>query len=126
MVLRAAGTFLRALGPSAATLFLFTLLLSLGIALTQTTIPVLIHHWFPSQVGFVAALFGDGLIIGEAVAAGITVPIMLQLAGKDGWTSTFIFWGVPIVVLLILWLWFAPPAHTKPSTTMPSVVHTSA
>jgi CP family cyanate transporter-like MFS transporter len=126
LVLLATGTFLRALGPSAATLFLFTLLLSLGIALTQTTIPVLIHHWFPTQIGLVAALFSDGLIIGEAVAAGITVPIMLQLAGKDGWTSTFIFWGVPIVVLLILWLWLTPPAHTKSAARMPSVVHTPA
>ncbi len=124
LVLLAAGTFLRALGPSAATLFLFTLLLSLGIALTQTTIPVLIRHWFPTQIGFVAALFSDGLIIGEAVAAGITVPIMLQLAGKDGWTSTFIFWGVPIVVLFILWLWLAPPPHTKPATMDPPVIHT--
>ena len=126
LVLLAAGTFLRALGPSTATLFLFTLLLSLGIALTQTTIPVLIRHWFPTQIGFVAALFSDGLIIGEAVAAGITVPIMLQLVGKDGWTSTFIFWGVPIVVLLILWLWLTPPAHTKSAARMPSVVHTPA
>lgn len=126
LVLLAAGTFLRAWGPSAATLFCFTLLLSFGIALTQTTIPVLIRHWFPEQIGFVAALFSDGLIIGEAVAAGITVPIMLQLAGVDGWTATFIFWGVPIVVLLILWLWLAPPAHTKSVAELPSLIQTPA
>jgi CP family cyanate transporter-like MFS transporter len=113
LALLATGTFLRLLGPSIATLFLFTLLFSLGVVLTQTAIPVLIRHWFPTQIGFVAALFSDGLIIGEAVAAGITVPIMLQLAGKDGWTSTFILWGLPIVALLVLWLWLAPPAHTK-------------
>lgn len=114
LVLLATGTFLRALGPSAITLFLFTLLLSMGVALTQTTIPVLVRHWFPTQIGLVSAFFSDGLIIGEAVAAAITVPIMLLLAGRDGWTATFIFWGVPIVVVLILWLCLAPPAHTKP------------
>lgn len=117
LVLLAVGTFLRALGPSIFTLFLFTLLFSLGVVMTQTAIPVLIRHWFPTQIGFVAALFGDGLIIGEAVAAGITVPIMLQLAGKDGWTSTFIFWGLPIVALLVLWLLLAPPAHTRHAGT---------
>ena len=126
LVLLTAGTFMRALGPSTAALFLFTLLLSLGVVLTQTAIPVLIRHWFPKQIGFVAALFSDGLIIGEAVAAAITVPIMLQLAGKDGWTSTFIFWDVPIVVLLILWLWLAPPAHTKPAAKAPPVMNTPA
>ncbi|HLH60085.1 MAG TPA: MFS transporter [Ktedonobacteraceae bacterium] len=120
LALLAGGTFLRVLsvrvtpGPGAALLFLFTLLFSMGVALTQTTIPVLIRHWFPAQIGFVSALFSDGLIIGEAVAAGITVPLMLRLAGKDGWAATFIFWGVPIVVLFILWLWLAPPAHTRP------------
>src|SRR5258708_71676 len=117
LVLLAAGTFLRALGPSAATLFLFTLLLSLGIALTQTTIPVLIHHWFPTQIGFVAALFSDGLIIGEAVAAGITVPIMLQLAGKDGGASTFFFLGVPFVGLFFLLLSLSTPPPHKPTPT---------
>ncbi len=114
LLLLATGTFLRVLGPGAMPLFLFTLLFSIGVALTQTTIPVLIRHWFPMQIGLVSALFSDGLIIGEAVAAGVTVPVMLHLAGKDGWTSTFIFWGVPIVALLILWLLLAPPAHTRP------------
>ena len=118
LALLATGTFLRALGPSTVTLFLFTLLFSLGVVLTQTAIPVLIRHWFPRQIGFVAALFSDGLIIGEAVAAGITVPIMLHLAGKDGWTTTFIFWGLPIVALLVLWLWLAPPARTKRTRTV--------
>ncbi|HZU68481.1 MAG TPA: MFS transporter [Ktedonobacteraceae bacterium] len=120
LTLLAGGTFLRVLSvqiapeAGAALLFLFTLLFSMGVALTQTTIPVLIRHWFPAQIGFVSALFSDGLIIGEAVAAGITVPLMLQLAGKDGWAATFIFWGLPIVVVFVLWLWLAPPAHTRP------------
>jgi CP family cyanate transporter-like MFS transporter len=113
LVLLGAGTFLRALWPTALSLFLFTLLLSLGITLSQTAVPVLIRHWFPKQIGFVAALFTDGLIIGEAVAAGLTVPVMLRFMGSDAWASTFVFWGVPIVVLLLFWLWLAPPAHTR-------------
>ncbi len=113
LALLGAGTLLRALWPTALSLFLFTLLLSLGITLSQTAVPVLIRHWFPKQIGFVAALFTDGLIIGEAVAAGLTVPIMLRFMGSDAWASTFVFWGVPIVVLLLFWLWLAPPAHTR-------------
>src|SRR6266851_110976 len=74
LVLVGAGTLLRAFWPTAFLLFLFTLLLSLGIVLTQATIPVLIHHWFPEHIGLVAALFSDGLIIGEAVAAGELFP----------------------------------------------------
>jgi CP family cyanate transporter-like MFS transporter len=106
---------MRALWPTALSLFFFTLLLSLGITLSQTAVPVLIRHWFAKQIGLVAALFTDGLIIGEAVAAGLTVPVMLRFMGDDAWASTFIFWGVPVVVLLAFWLWLAPPAHTRVS-----------
>src|SRR5260370_1387384 len=104
LVLVGAGTLLRAFWPTAFLLFLFTLLLSLGIVLTQATIPVLIHHWFPEHIGLVAALFSDGLIIGEAVAAGVTVPIMLQFLGRDAWVSTFILWSIPVFLPLALWL----------------------
>lgn len=110
LALVGAGTLLRALEPTALSLFLFTLVLSLGIALTQTSIPMLVRQWFPRHIGLVAALFSDGLIIGEAVAAGVTVPVMVGFLGRDAWASTFVFWGVPVVVLLAFWLWLAPPA----------------
>src|SRR5581483_11910233 len=109
LALLGGGALMRVLWPSAFLLFLFTLLMSLGIALAQTAVPVLARRWFPAQIGLVAALFSDGLIIGEAVAAGITVPVMLQFWSRDAWTATFILWGVPVVVLLALWLWLAPP-----------------
>src|SRR5205807_4105573 len=107
---------LRALWPTAPWLFLFTLLMSLGIALAQTAIPILVRRWFPAHIGLVAALFSDGLIIGEAVAVGITVPIMVQFWGRDAWTATFILWGVPVVALLALWFWLAPPVPERPSS----------
>ena len=126
LVLVGAGTLLRAFWPTAFLLFLFTLLLSLGIVLTQATIPVLIHHWFPEHIGLVAALFSDGLIIGEAVAAGVTVPIMLQFLGRDAWASTFILWSIPVFLLLALWLWLAPAAHTRVSRHPLSLQRTTA
>jgi MFS transporter, CP family, cyanate transporter len=110
LALLGSGALLRALWSSAASLFLFTLLLSLGIVLAQTAVPVLARRWFPAHIGLVVALFSDGLIIGEAVAAGVTVPIMLQFLGRDAWAGTFILWGIPVVVLLVLWLLLAPPA----------------
>ena len=110
-----AGALLRAFWLSTFSLFLFTLLLSLGIALSQTAVPALARHWFPAQIGLVAALFSDGLIIGEAVAAGVTLPIMAQFLGRDAWTSTFVLWGALVVVALALWLWLAPPVRARAS-----------
>ena len=110
LVLLAAGTLLRAFWPNTLALFLFTVVLSLGIVMAQTAAPVLTRLWFPAQIGMVAALFTDGLIIGESAGAGLTVPFMQRFLGPDNWAGTFIFWGVPIVLLLLLWLWLAPAA----------------
>jgi len=113
LALLAAGTLLRAFRLTTFSLFFFTLILSIGITLTQTAVPVLIRRWFPKQIGLISALFSDGLIIGEAVAAGITVLIMVRFLGGDAWAGTFVFWGIPVVVLLAFWLWLAPPAPVE-------------
>nr|BBH95725.1 MFS transporter [Thermogemmatispora argillosa] len=108
LLLLGLGAILRACWPSSATLFCFTLLLCLGIVLAQTAVPPLARRWFPRQVGLVTALFSDGLIIGEALAAGVTVPLMQRFFGPGNWRASFIFWGLPALALLIGWLAFAP------------------
>lgn len=125
LALLGAGAFLRALWPTALPLFFFTLLLSLGIAMSQTAVSPLVRSWFPAQIGLVIALFSDGLIIGEAVAAGATVPIMVQFLGRDAWRSTFVFWSVPVVGLLALWLWLAPAAHATAPVQLSSTADTT-
>jgi len=114
LILLSLGTFLRVLWPSIITLYCFTILLSFGITIAQTAVPVLARRWFPHHIGMVAALFSDGLIIGEAVGAAITVPIMGQFLGNDAWAATFVIWTIPIVIVLVLWFLFAPPEHIYP------------
>ncbi|MBX5457554.1 MAG: MFS transporter [Thermogemmatispora sp.] len=119
LLLLGIGAILRALWPSAVTLFCFTLLLCLGIVLAQTAVPPLARHWFPRSVGLVTALFSDGLIIGEALAAGLTVPLMQRLFGPGNWRATFIFWGVPALALLLGWLAFAPRTSDRQHRELP-------
>ncbi len=109
LVLLGAGALLRTVWTAAPPLFLFTIVLGFGIALAQTTAPVLIRRWYPERIGFVTALFTDGLILGETLGAGATVPLMLWLLGSDAWRATFVLWGLPVLVLVAFWLWLAPP-----------------
>ena len=124
--LLATGTLLRAFRLTTSSLFFFTLILSIGITLSQTAVPVLIRRWYPKQIGLASALFSDGLILGEAVAAGITVLIMVRFLGNDAWASTFVFWGIPVVVLFALWLLLAPPAPAKVSRPRLSRQHATS
>jgi CP family cyanate transporter-like MFS transporter len=110
LALLAAGTLLRALVPATLPLFGFTVLLSLGIAVAQPALPVLVRQWFPRQIGLATGIFSNGFIIGEILAASLTASVLLWLRTSD-WRVTFIFWGVPLVATLALWLIFAPQAH---------------
>lgn len=110
LVLLAFGALMRAVWPVTIILYLFTIILSLGIALAQTTAPVLVRRWFPTHIGLVSALYTDGLIVGETIGAGVTVPLMLFFLGKNAWAESFIFWGLIVIVALALWLWLAPPS----------------
>ncbi len=110
LALLSAGALLRALIPTAIPIFAFTILLSLGIAVAQPALPVLVRQWFPKHIGLATGIYSNGLIIGEILAASLTVPA-LALLGPGNWRATFILWGIPILVTLVLWLVFAPRAR---------------
>lgn len=104
------GALLRGIWPTITLVFVFTALLSLGIAVAQTAMPVLARQWFPTRIGLASALYSDGLILGEAIAAGATRPFVLRPFGPDAWPATFIVWSIPVFVALGLWVALAPPA----------------
>jgi len=108
--LLAAGALLRAIAPATLPLFTFTIILSLGVAVAQTALPVLVRQWFPKQIGMATGIYSNGLIIGEVLAAVLTIPVLMLFHTQD-WRVTFIFWGIPIVLTLALWLLFAPRAR---------------
>ncbi len=110
LALLGAGALLRAVWPGALPLFIFTGLLSLGIALAQTSVPVLTRQWFPTRIGLASVLYSDGLIFGEALSSAITVPIMVSFLGQDAWRATLVLWSIPVAAGLAMWLWLAPPA----------------
>lgn len=110
LALLAAGAALRVVWPGAVPLYAFTALLSLGIALAQTAMPVLTLQWFPLQIGLASALYSDGLILGESLSAALTRPVMRDIVGRGAWQPTFVAWAVPVVLALLLWLWLAPEA----------------
>jgi CP family cyanate transporter-like MFS transporter len=110
LLVLAVGALLRGVWVAALSLYAFTFVLGIGVTLAQTAIPVLIRQWFPTRIGFVSALYTDGLVFGEALGAGLTASVVLALLGSNAWPATFIFWSLPVFLALVLWLWLAPPA----------------
>lgn len=119
LLLVALGAVLRALWPSVVPLYIFTALLSFGSACSQTALPSLIRQWFATRIGLATALYSDGLVVGETLGAGLTIPVMQLWLGSNAWASSFVFWSIPVLVTLVLWLWLAPPNVIKWQTSDP-------
>jgi len=81
-----------------------------GIAVAQPAMTVLVRQWFPKHIGLATSIYSNGLIIGEVIAAALTLPALMWL-GTGNWRVSFLFWGVPVVGTLALWLAFAPRAR---------------
>jgi CP family cyanate transporter-like MFS transporter len=73
-----------------------TLVMGIGIAITQPALPSLVALWAPRQVGLATAAFSNGFLIGEILPAALTVPWVVQLAG--GWEAALAWWSIPVVL----------------------------
>jgi CP family cyanate transporter-like MFS transporter len=110
LALVSAGAALRGVAPAAVTLFAFTIVLAAGIAITQPALPTLVQHWFPDRIGRATGIYSNGLLMGEVVAAVITLPIFLERFAL-GWRGALAAWAVPAAACLVVWLRFAPAAR---------------
>jgi CP family cyanate transporter-like MFS transporter len=108
MALVGAAAMLRALSATVWPLYALTVILSLGIALSQTSIVALVRLWFPGRIGFASAMYTNGVIAGEALGAGLTLPL-LAILGPDAWRPAIAAWGIPVFVVLVLWMATTPP-----------------
>lgn len=121
------GTVARSMWPGALSLYLFTVALAAGIALAQTSVPMLARQWFPARIGFVSAIFTDGLTLGETLGASLTVPLMSRWFGANAWPAALLVWAIPLTAMLLLWLWLAPtaplPVASAPAARAPGEAH---
>ena len=105
LMLLTAGAALRGVSTSPLVLFAFTVLFSIGIAISQPAVPALIQGWFPQKVGRATAIYSNGLLIGEVLAATLTLPLLLA---TFGWQVALAAWAVLSALGLVLWLLLTP------------------
>jgi CP family cyanate transporter-like MFS transporter len=119
LLVLAGGGVLRAVWPGAFPLYCFTAVLSVGIAFAQTAIVALVRIWFPSHIGLASALYTDGIISGEALGAGLTLPLLLHLLGRDAWRASLVAWSLPVLAVLVTWLILAPKDSAPAQVLVP-------
>jgi CP family cyanate transporter-like MFS transporter len=100
LLLAATASALRGAVPSTGFVFAFTFAMGLGIGAVQPAMPVVVRSWVPDSIGRATATYVNGLLVAEALAASLTLPILLPLLG--GWQAAMAVWSVPLVVTALL------------------------
>jgi CP family cyanate transporter-like MFS transporter len=96
------GQVLRAAAHGTWALFLGSIIALGGIAIGNVLLPGLIRLHFPSAIGPMTAVYTTVLMAGQALGAGITVPIEHGLGGS--WRLGVGMWAVPAAVALMPWV----------------------
>ncbi len=97
----AATAAARGIGPSWPMLLGMTVLMGAGIAVIQPALPTLVAEWCAGRTGFATAVYANGLLIGEAIPAALTIPLILPMVG-GGWAASFVVWSLPLAATALL------------------------
>jgi CP family cyanate transporter-like MFS transporter len=108
LTLNAAGSALRGAVNDVLWLYAMTIVMGVGVAIMQVTMPSTVRAWAPHRTGFATAVYTNGLLIGETLPVALTIPLTLPLVGN--WQWGFVFWSVPVAVIAALVLLLAPRA----------------
>lgn len=114
LVVIGVGSALRSV-PQGYVLFLAaTAVMGAGIALLQTSMPVLARVWMPRRIGRVTAIYTNGLLAGELIGAGLTGPMARQFLGEH-WLLAFTVWVLPVPIIVLALLAYARVRHSEPA-----------
>ena len=101
LLLSAAGSAARGAFASTASLFIATIVMGAGISIVQTVMPPLVRTWFPQRIGLATSVYTNGLLMGEVIPVGLTIPLVLPLVHQS-WRLDFVVWSVPVLAVMLL------------------------
>lgn len=117
ILLTGIGSALRGAAPDATLLFATTFVMGAGIAIMQPSLPSVVREWVPARIALGTAVYSNGLLVGEALAASLTIPVVLPAVGND-WRLALVAWSVPVFLIALAGAWHQrgmprEPTHAK-------------
>ncbi len=95
MVIMVIGSAGRGLSPDIFTLMLASAVMGFGVAMMQPSLPALLPRWLePRHLAIGSAIYMNGMLMGEFIGAGITLPVLMPLM-DDSWRATLLVWSLP-------------------------------
>ena len=109
LLLNAVGAAARGAVAEASYLYVSTIAMGAGVAITQTVMPALVRTWFPRRIGLATSVYANGLLVGEVIPVALTIPLILPLF-HDSWRLDLIVWSLPVLATALLVIVLAPRA----------------
>lgn len=103
LFLTAIAGALRGLSFDAAMLFATTFAMGAGVAIMQPALPAVVREWVPERVALGIAVYSNGLLVGEALSASLTIPFVLPAVHGD-WRWSMVVWSVPVIAVALAFL----------------------
>ena len=100
LVLTAAGSAARGGASHVMSLFVATVVMGAGIAVTQPAMPALVGRWLPDRIVLGTGVYTNGLLVGEILPVSL-FPFLFPALGES-WRATFVVWAVPIAAVALL------------------------
>jgi CP family cyanate transporter-like MFS transporter len=122
-ILTGLGSALRGAAPDALLLFGATFAMGVGIAVMQPSLPSVVREWVPQRIALGTAVYSNGLLMGEALAASLTIPYVLPAVGDD-WRLALVAWSAPVLLIAAAGAWYqrgrpSEPMHAKAKVWWP-------
>ncbi|CAO1667369.1 Major facilitator superfamily (MFS) profile domain-containing protein [Salinicola sp. NYA28a] len=112
----AIGSGARGFTFSAPLLFGASVVMGLGLAVMQVTIPALLRDWTPRHLALGSSVYLNGMTVGELIGAGGTRPVVLALAGGS-WQAAMLLWSLPALMIVVLLVWRLRRRPQRPDET---------
>ncbi|WP_417238007.1 CynX/NimT family MFS transporter [Bizionia sp.] len=101
LILLAVGIIIRSIG-GVFELYLGTVFLGIAIAFGNVLIPAMIKRNFPHKAGLVTSLYSGIMSLGAAFAAGLSVPLAMEM--NLGWRGSLGVWAGLAIIAVIIWV----------------------
>ena len=101
LVLVACASIGRGLAPPVWLMFACTAVLGLAIAVMQPAFPALVLSWCPEFAALGSAVYMNGMLMGEFIGGGLTLPAVMPLIGND-WRTALLVWSLPALPIALL------------------------
>ncbi|MUV37352.1 2-nitroimidazole transporter [Lentibacillus sp. JNUCC-1] len=85
-------------------LFGGTLMIGIGIAVSNVLLPGIIKERFPKRETLMTSIYATSMSLSAALASGLSIPIAEHSA--YGWQAALAVWAIPAIIAALMWIYF--------------------